>query len=76
MKRFPGNPHTVKESTSTTLTDGTPITGTLWLHPSRKGSFEVEYRGVRKSDGRTDYTNEAHITSIANMILRELAEDS
>lgn len=75
-RRQKPNEHTVSEPLSTTLKDGSIITGTLWLHPSRRGSFEVEYKGMRKSDHRTDYTSEAHIKAIAMTILRELAEDS
>ena len=73
-KRLQPNPHTVSEPISTTLLDGTKVTGTLWLHPSRLGSFEVEYNGMRKTDGRTDYVQIAHLRSIARMILAELAQ--
>ena len=64
------------ESISTTLSNGSVVTGTLWLHPSGKGSFSVEYQGREKSDGRTDCDNTAHMKSIAKCILRELAESS
>lgn len=67
--------HTIFEPLSVTLGSGKVIMGTLWLHPSRRGSFQVEYGGMRKTDGRADYTNEAHIRSIARLILRELAEN-
>jgi len=68
------NPHTVSEPISTTLADGRKVKGTLWLHPSRSGSFEVEYDGLRKSDGRSDYASYTHIRLIAIAILKELAE--
>jgi len=68
------NPHTVSEPISAKLSDVTTISGILWFHPSKRGSFEVEHNGVRHSDGRSDYTNEAHIRSIARIILRDLAE--
>jgi hypothetical protein len=67
---------TVSMPLSITLKNGTTVTGMLWLHPSRRGRFEVEYDGVRKSDGRTDYTSEGHIIAIARLLLRELAEKS
>ena len=66
--------HTVSEVISTTLKDVRQVTGTLWLHPSRTGSFEVEYDGIRRSDGRTDYASYTHIRLIAIAILSELAE--
>lgn len=68
------NPHTVSEPLSIPLRDGNVVTGTLWLRPSRRGSFEVEYEGCRKTDGRFDYTSETHIRAMARMILREMAE--
>lgn len=64
----------VSEPLTITLQGATKITGTLWLHPSRRGGFEVEYNGVRRTDGRTDYTNIGHIRAIARMMLREMAE--
>jgi hypothetical protein len=45
------------------------------MHPSRKGRFEVEYKGVRKSDERSDYRSEEHIRMIAVVLLKELAEE-
>jgi hypothetical protein len=69
------NVHTISESLTAELRSGEVVHGTLWLHPSRRGSFEVEYRGIRKTDGRTNYTNEVHIRAIARLILCELAED-
>ncbi len=65
---------TVSEPLTTTLESGAKVTGTLWLHPSRRGGFEVEYEGVRRTDGRTDYIDIAHIRSIARIMLREMAE--
>ena len=73
-RRTEENQHTISEPLSVTLGDGTVVTGTLWLHPSRRGSFEVEYNGMRNSDYRTDYSDEGHLKGIARMLLRELAE--
>ncbi len=74
--RHEPNPHTVAEPLTATLPDGKTITGTLWLHPSGIGSFEVEYKEIRMSDGKTNYTNGAHMRAIAKQILREMAEGS
>jgi len=74
MKKYKPNHHTVSESITVTLSDGKIATGILWLHPSLMGSFEVEYNGIRKPDGRTDYTNVGHIRAIAKVILKEMAE--
>lgn len=68
------NQHTVSAALTVTLNNGETVTGTLWLHPSRMGSFEVEYKGNRKSDDRTNYTDERHIRMIAKQLLREMAE--
>lgn len=68
------NPHTVATPISATLRDGTVVKGTLWLRPSRVGSFEVEHSGVRNGDGRSDYASEANIKMIARPMLVELAE--
>lgn len=59
---------------STILDNGKTVTGTLWIPASRMGRFEVEYNGIRKTDGRTDYVCEAHMVAIARIILKELAE--
>ena len=74
-KRQKPNERTVSEPLPATLRDGTVVTGTLWLHPSRKGSFEVEYKGARKSDGHIDYTHEGYIKVMARIVLRELVEE-
>ncbi|MGQ0741597.1 MAG: hypothetical protein ACT4OG_04795 [Alphaproteobacteria bacterium] len=66
---------TISEPLTVTLPSGQTVTGTLWMHASRKGRFEVEYGWRRKSDGRTDHTSEGHIRGIAKMILIELAQD-
>jgi hypothetical protein len=68
--------HTDAAPISATLNDGTVVTGKLWMHPSRRGSFEVEYDGERRSDGRSSYRNEAHIRAVARILLRDLAEGS
>jgi hypothetical protein len=68
------NQHTISQEISTTLKDGAKVTGTLWLHPSRRGSFEVEYNGRRASDHRNDYTSETAMKGMARTILREMAE--
>jgi len=64
---------TVSVPLTVALGDGTTARGSLWMHPSRKGRFEVEYKGQRKSDGRSDYMSEAHIRAIAVFILKEMA---
>jgi hypothetical protein len=73
MRKLEPNPHTVPEPLSTTVNDGRIVTGTLWLHPSGLGSFEVEYNGLRNSDHRTDYTDSQHLRSVARLILAEMA---
>jgi hypothetical protein len=73
-KLLQNNPHTVATPISATLRDGTVVTGTLWLRPSRLGSFEVEHGGVRNGDGRFDHTSEAKIKMSARLMLVELAE--
>lgn len=70
------NTFSLSEPITTIARDGTIITGTLWLHESRRGAFKVEYNGEAKTDGRTDYTSEKHIKFIASMILTEMAESS
>ncbi|MEJ0088633.1 MAG: hypothetical protein WDM80_02620 [Limisphaerales bacterium] len=74
MKATPHNELSVTESITATV-NGKTVTGTLWLHSSRRGRFEVEYNGIRKSDNRTDYTNEGHIRGIAKLILQEMIEE-
>ena len=68
--------HTILVRLSTALDDGTVVTGILWMLPSRTGSFEVEYDGVRKTDGRTDYTTESQMRVVARSLLKEMAESS
>jgi hypothetical protein len=65
---------TISEPLSVTLRDGTIIHGTLWMHASKCGRFEVEYDGRRHSDYRTDYIGEGHMRGIARIILAEMAE--
>ena len=72
MKTSSHSELTVSEIITVSVNDKT-VTGTLWLHPSKRGRFEVEYNGIRKSDGRTDYANENHLRSIAKIILKEMA---
>lgn len=72
--RFQENPHTVATPISATLQDGRIVSGTLWLRPSRLGSFEVEYGSVRSGDGRVDNKSEAKIKMTAQLMLVELAE--
>ena len=55
------------------LSNGTTVKGTLWTRPSGLGSFEVEFDGRRKSDGRSDYSDRNHLKAIARNVLRELA---
>ena len=68
--------YTISEPISTRLADGTTIAGRLWLLPSRIGSFQVEYGGKRKYDGRADYWDVGHMRGIAVVILREMAEEA
>ena len=56
------------------LSNGTTVKGTLWTPPSALGSFQVEFNGRRKSDGRSDYSNRNHLKAIARTVLREMAE--
>jgi hypothetical protein len=63
---------TVSKALSIILHDGTTAQGTLWMHPSCSGGFEVEYQGMRKTDYRTDYANEEQMRLIAVFILKEL----
>jgi hypothetical protein len=65
---------TVSKPLSIILHDGTIAEGTLWMHDSHSGRFDVEYKGMRKTDYRTDYTNEGQIRLIAILILKELAD--
>ena len=73
-KNDPFNVLTVSEPLSITRRDGSTAHGTVWMHASRRGRFEVEYNGMRRSDERTDYTSEVHIRMIAKLLLRELAD--
>jgi hypothetical protein len=41
---------TVSKALSVILHDGTTAEGTLWMHPSCSGRFEVEYKGMRKTE--------------------------
>jgi hypothetical protein len=74
VKKQKPSEFTVSEPLSTALRDGRVAHGTLWMHVSRSGGFEVEYDGRRASDHRTDYHNEGRIRFMAKMILREMAE--
>jgi hypothetical protein len=65
----------VSEPLSTVLRDGTVVTGILWLNPSRRGQFWVEYNGELKTDDRRDYVDEGHMKVIARIILREMARE-
>jgi hypothetical protein len=75
-KRQQPDEYTISEPLTVTLRNGTSVTGTLWLRPSRRSTFEVEYDGRRASDYRTNYSGERHMRSMARLILREMAEDS
>lgn len=74
-KHDPFDALTIAEPLPITLSDGTAATGTLWMHVSRRGHFEVEYKGERKSDGRRYYADKGSIHAIARILLREMAED-
>lgn len=52
---------TRSEPLAMNLADGRTITGALRFHASEQGRFQVEYRGMVKSDGRSDYTNLTHM---------------
>jgi hypothetical protein len=73
-KDDPYNQLTVSKPLSITLDDGTIAEGTLWMPASHSGRFEVEYKGMRRTDYRTDYTNEGQIRLIAILILKELVD--
>ena len=75
-KQTPYDELTISEPLSVTLKDGTTARGTLWMHPSRRGGFEVECGWGRKSDGRAHYQHVGHIGAIARIILREMAENA
>ena len=76
IKPAPPSEHSVPVAISANLQDGSVVTGIMWMLPARVGSFEIEYDGVRRTDGRSDYTGQAHMRSIARMLLQELAEQS
>ena len=42
---------TVSVPLTVALGDGTTARGSLWMHPSRKGRFEVEYKGSESLTG-------------------------
>jgi hypothetical protein len=75
MSDDPHSELTVSERLSAQLSNGTTAIGRLWLHHTRRGRFEVEYCGKRKSDGHTDYTEIGFIRVLARILLRELAEN-
>jgi hypothetical protein len=68
---------TVWKQIEATCWDGRVVTGTgtLWMNASRRGRFEVEYNGMRRTDGRSDYTNEAEINFFARRLLLEMTEE-
>ena len=68
--------HTVSEAIKIELANGATVIGRLWTRPSKRGSFEVEYSGRRKTDGRSDYIEIGRIRAIARIILREMAEQN
>lgn len=65
--------HTVSEAIKIELANGATVIGRLWTRPSKRGSFEVEYGGRRKTDGRY-YIEIGRIRAIARIILREMTE--
>jgi hypothetical protein len=73
---MPDDDLTVSVPLTVSLPSGRTVTGTLWMHVSRRGRFEVEYRGVRKSDDRTHYENEGEIRAMARIVLAEIAQDA
>jgi hypothetical protein len=68
------NPHTVAEPLTVTLGNGTEVVGTVWLHPSRRGSFEVEYGGRRVGNGRAGYSSPDEMREAAREMLRGMAK--
>jgi hypothetical protein len=68
------NPHTVPETLTVTMGNGTEVIGTVWLHPSRRGSFEVEYEGRRVGNGRAGYAGVDEMREAARTMLRGMAE--
>jgi hypothetical protein len=67
---------TVWKQIEATCWDGRVVTGTLWMNASRRGRFEVEYHDMRRTDGRSGYTNEAEINFFARRLLLEMAEQN
>jgi hypothetical protein len=62
---------TTGEPITVTFSDGRSVFGTLWMNPSQRGQWEIEYEGQRKSDNRT-YQNAADIRVAARALLRQL----
>jgi hypothetical protein len=77
------------EPISTTLRDGSTVTGMLCTTTARPGYFWVEYNGRRKTDARcyreptwtegpdrvpVRRSNYGYMTSIARTLLREMTE--
>jgi hypothetical protein len=67
------NPHTVAEPLTVTMGNGSEVVGTVWLHPSRRGSFEVEYQGQRVGNGRAGYSHAEEMREAAREMLRGMA---
>ena len=65
---------TVRKRIEATCWDGRVVTGTLWLNATQRGRFEVEYNGERRTDGRSDYANEAQINFFARRLLLDMTE--
>jgi hypothetical protein len=74
MPEHRGPNYTVSEPLTVRLSDGTEVTGTLRMEASRRGSFEVWYDMVSRSDGRSDHADEVPMKTAARAILREMAE--
>jgi hypothetical protein len=68
------NPHTVAEPLTVTMGNGTEVVGTVWFHPSRRGSFEVEYGGRRVGNGRAGYAHPEEMREAAREMLRGMAQ--
>ena len=62
---------TASEPITVTFSDGRSVSGTLWMNPSQRGQWEIEYEGQRSSDNRT-HQNAADIRAAARTLLRQL----
>ncbi len=71
MARLHSELLTTAEPITVMFSDGRSISGTLWMEPSRRGHWEIEYDGKRASDNRAHQIT-AEIRVAARALLREL----